>query len=311
MIIQVEGLVKDYGSFRAVDTISFTVEEGEIFGIVGPNGAGKTTTVECLIGLRKPTAGRVSVLGLDPQKDGYALRERIGVQLQTSTLPSRMKVGEALSFFASFYEKAVPSLESLLEQVGLAEKKNRYFQGLSGGEKQRLFIALALVNDPQVIFLDELTTGLDPRGRRHMWSLVEDLKKQGKTILLTTHFMEEIQRLADRVAILSGGKILAMGTPQELIAAYGGTPRLILHLRPGEDPERLLPGKAWQKVSHEDGGPLKAILPLKDMREAAQVMHQLLATDMDFQALELQQPSMEDVYLNLTGRPLEVENSHA
>ncbi|MDI3270083.1 MAG: ABC transporter ATP-binding protein [Bacillota bacterium] len=307
MIIQVEGLVKEYGSFRAVDGVSFEVEEGEIFGIVGPNGAGKTTTVECLIGLRQPTQGRLSVLGLDPQKDRYALRERIGVQLQAATLPSQMKVREALTFFASFYERTNPALPSLLDLVGLAEKRDRYLQGLSGGEKQRLFIALALVNDPQVIFLDELTTGLDPRGRRHMWSVVENLKQQGKTILLTTHFMEEMQRLADRVAVLSGGKILALGTPQELIARYGGSPRLVLHLHPGQDPDRLLPGRAWEKVQTEEEAPLQAILPLQDMREAAQVLHELLQTDTDFQSLQLQQPSMEDVYLNLTGKPLEVE----
>lgn len=304
-VVEVENLVKVYGPVRAVDGISFTVEKGEVFGLVGPNGAGKTTTVECLLGLRHPTSGRLAVLGLDPHKDARALRELIGAQLQSATLPGRMRVREALHLFAGLYRKRVEPLDALLHRVGLEGKAHLYFEALSGGEKQRLFIALALVNDPEVVFLDELTTGLDPRGRRQIWSLIETLKLEGKTVLLTSHFMEEVQRLADRVAVLSGGRILALGTPQELIARYGGTPRLVLHLRPGQNPGGLPAHRPWE--IWREGEAVKAILKVGDAREAAWAIHELVEKGVEFQALELQQPDLEDVYLNLTGKPMEGE----
>ena len=193
-IVQVEGLRKTYGATVAVDEVSFEVHEGEIFGMVGPNGAGKTTTIECLEGLRKPDQGTIRVLGVDPQREGQTLCLRVGMQLQQSNLPDRMKVWEALDLYASFYPKAADWKE-LLAQLGLEEKRNTPFSKLSGGQKQRLFIALALLPDPQLVFLDELTTGLDPQARHAIWDLVRDVRGRGKTVLLTTHFMEEAERL--------------------------------------------------------------------------------------------------------------------
>src|SRR5512143_2805314 len=215
-IVQVGGLRKTYGTSVAVDEVSFEVQEGEIFGMVGPNGAGKTTIIECLEGLRKPSDGTLRVLGVDPVQENQVIRERVGMQLQQSNLPDRMKVWEALDLYASFYPQTV-DWRVLISQLGLDEKRNTPFAKLSGGQKQRLFLALALLPDPQLVFLDELTTGLDPQGRHAIWDLVREVRARGKTVLLTTHFMEEAERLCDRVAILDHGKIVALDTPAGLI----------------------------------------------------------------------------------------------
>jgi len=215
-IVHVEGLRKTYGATVAVEDVSFEVYAGEIFGMVGPNGAGKTTTIECLEGLRKPDGGTIRVLDVDPQRESHILRERTGIQLQQSNLPDRMKIWEALDLYASFYPKAA-DWEKLLAQLGLEEKRNAPFAKLSGGQKQRLFIAQALLPDPQLVFLDELTTGLDPQARHAIWDLVRDVRAQGKTVFLTTHFMEEAERLCDRVAVLDHGRIVALDTPAALI----------------------------------------------------------------------------------------------
>src|SRR5512134_3011272 len=219
-VIQVSHLRKAYGATVAVEDISFTVGRGEIFGMVGPNGAGKTTTVECLEGQRQPDGGLVRVLTLDPRQAGRQLRERIGVQLQESNLHDRIKVWEAMDLFASFYRRPV-DWRSLLAQLGLTEKSQTPFGKLSGGQKQRLFIALALLNDPEVLFLDELTTGLDPQVRHAMWDLVRAIRERGKTVFLTTHFMEEAERLCDRVAIVDHGKVIAIDTPRNLVRSLG------------------------------------------------------------------------------------------
>ena len=194
-VIQVAGCRKTYGSTVAVDDVSFDVLDGEIFGLIGPNGAGKTTTMECVEGLRRPDRGTISVLGLDPVRDVYQLQERIGVQLQQAQLQKRIKVWEAVDLWASLYRKKPVDGDRLLEQLGLADKRNAWFMTLSGGQKQRLFIALALINDPDVVFLDELTTGLDPQARRAIWELVRGIRERGKTVFLTTHLMEEAERL--------------------------------------------------------------------------------------------------------------------
>src|SRR5512136_1647323 len=228
-IVQVEGLHKVYGATVAVEDVSFEVKEGEIFGMVGPNGAGKTTTIECLEGLRKPDAGTVRVLGADPQQAGQTLCLRAGMQLQQSNLPDRMKVREALDLYASFYPNPV-DWEELLTQLGLEEKRNAAFSKLSGGQKQRLFIALALLPDPQLVFLDELTTGLDPQARHAIWDLVRDMRRRGKTVILSTHFMEEAERLCDRVAILDRGKIVALDTPASLIRSLGAEERVVFNV---------------------------------------------------------------------------------
>ena len=225
-IVVKDNLRKVYGDVVAVDDISFEVHEGEIFGMVGPNGAGKTTTIECIEGLRRPDGGTVQVLGMDPQRDGYDLRQHIGVQLQEAALPHRIKVWEAMDLFASFYRRSV-DWHSLLEQLGLSEKHDASFINLSGGQKQRLFIALALVNDPDLVFLDELTTGLDPQARRAMWDLVQGIRERGKTVFLTTHYMEEAERLCDRVAIIDHGRIVALDTPENLIHSLGAENRVI------------------------------------------------------------------------------------
>src|SRR6202020_1740350 len=215
-VIQVSAVRKTYGSTVAVDDVSFEVDEGEIFGLIGPNGAGKHTTLEGIEGLRTPDRGAISVLGLDPFNDVYRLQKRIGVQLQQAQLQKRIKVWEAVDLWASLYPNAVDG-DRLLEQLGLSNKRNAWFMTLSGGQKQRLFIALALINDPEVVFLDELTTGLDPQSRRAIWDLVRGIREHGKTVFLTTHLMEEAERLCDRVAVIEHGRIIAIDRPQNLI----------------------------------------------------------------------------------------------
>src|SRR3954454_938686 len=219
VVVQVEGIRKTYGRAVAVDGVSFEVRQGEIFGLIGPNGAGKTTTMECVEGLRRPDRGSISVLGLDPVRHAYKLQNRIGVQLQEAQLQKRIKVHEVVSLWASLYEQPIDGAR-LLEQLGLGEKRQSWFMTLSGGQKQRLFIALALINDPELVFLDELTTGLDPQARRTIWELVRGIRARGKTVFLTTHLMEEAERLCDRVAIIDKGRIVDIATPAELVARH-------------------------------------------------------------------------------------------
>jgi ABC-2 type transport system ATP-binding protein len=216
-IIQVFGIRKTYGRTVAVDDVSFEVGEGEIFGLIGPNGAGKTTTMECIEGLRRPDRGTISVLGFDPLRDVYKLQDRIGVQLQQAQLQKRIKVWEAVDLWASLYRKKAIDAEHLLEQLGITDKREAWFMNLSGGQKQRLFIALALINDPEVVFLDELTTGLDPQSRRAIWDMVRSIRDRGKTVFLTTHLMEEAERLCDRVAIIEHGRIIDVDSPNRLV----------------------------------------------------------------------------------------------
>ena len=218
--IVIRNLRKHYGKHLAVDDVSLEVHPGEIFGLVGPNGAGKTTTMECVEGIRAPDAGTISVLGLDPVRNASALQERIGVQLQQAQLQKRIKVWEAVHLWSSLYQKQTQNGDALLEQLGLGEKRNAWFMTLSGGQKQRLFIALALINDPEVVFLDELTTGLDPQARRTIWELVRDIRTRGRTVFLTTHLMEEAERLCDRVAIIERGRVIDIGSPAALVARH-------------------------------------------------------------------------------------------
>jgi ABC-2 type transport system ATP-binding protein len=215
----VRGIRKTYGATVAVDDVSFDVREGEIFGVIGPNGAGKTTTMECVEGLRKPDRGTISVLSLDPRRDARALQNRVGVQLQQAQLQKRIKVWEAVDLWASLYPRAVNG-DALLDRLGLADKRNAWFMTLSGGQKQRLFIALALIHDPEVVLLDELTTGLDPQARRAIWEMVRGIRERGKTVLLTTHLMEEAERLCDRVAIIERGRVIDAGTPGDLVRRH-------------------------------------------------------------------------------------------
>lgn len=218
-VISVSHLAKAYGSTVAVDDVSLEVNEGEIFGLIGPNGAGKTTTMECVQGLRKADRGAISVLGLDPRRDASALRKRIGVQYQEAQLQKRIKVWEAIDLWSSLYPRVVDS-DELLAGLGLEAKRNAWFMSLSGGQKQRLFIALALIHDPEVVFLDELTTGLDPQARRAIWSLITGMRERGKTVFLTTHLMEEAERLCDRVGIIEHGRLIEIGAPTELVERH-------------------------------------------------------------------------------------------
>jgi len=242
-VVVLDNLLKSYGDLRAVDGVSFEVRRGEVFGMVGPNGAGKTTTIECLEGLRHPSEGSARVLDLDPQRDGYELRERIGVQLQQSSLPDRLRVREVLDLFAAFYRHPL-DWRPILDDLGLGDKASAPFAKLSGGQKQRLFIALALVNDPEIVFLDELTTGLDPQARRAMWDLVKRIRDRGKTVFLTTHYMEEAEELCDRVAVMDRGRIVALDTPQNLIASLEAENRITFSVDGPLDlaPFRALPG---------------------------------------------------------------------
>jgi ABC-2 type transport system ATP-binding protein len=224
-VIEVTELHKRYRDTVAVDDVSFAVESGEIFGILGPNGAGKTTTVECVGGLRRPDKGIVNVLGLDPRHDRDELRERVGIQLQESQLPDKLRVGEALDLYASFYRSPADPAE-LLDRLGLAGKRDTPYAKLSGGQKQRLSVALALVGTPRIAILDELTTGLDPNARREVWSLIEDVRDSGVTVLLVTHFMEEAERLCDRLAVIDKGRVVALDTPAGLAARTGGEQRV-------------------------------------------------------------------------------------
>jgi ABC-2 type transport system ATP-binding protein len=299
-IVQVEHLRKVYGSTVAVDDVSFEVYQGEIFGMVGPNGAGKTTTVECIEGLRQPDGGHIRVLGLDPHHDGYALRARIGIQLQESVLQDRMKVWEALDLFASFYPRSV-DWEPLLEQLGLAEKRNTPFAKLSGGQKQRLFIALALVHDPEIVFLDELTTGLDPQARRAMWDLVRQIRGRGKTVFLTTHFMEEAERLCDRVAIMDRGRIIALDTPENLIRMLGVENRVVFTVDGAFELERL---SKLSDVTRVETIGERVIVYGRGDGLVGEVVNALTTSGTRFRDLRTEQPNLEDVFLALTGREM-------
>jgi ABC-2 type transport system ATP-binding protein len=302
-IVQVQSLRKTYGATVAVDDISFEVNKGEIFGMVGPNGAGKTTTIECLEGLRKPDAGTVRVLGMDPRQESRSLRECTGMQLQQSNLPDRMRVWEALDLYASFYPKAVDWKELIL-QLGLEEKCKTPFGKLSGGQKQRLFIALALLPDPQLVFLDELTTGLDPQARHAIWDLVREVHARGKTVLLTTHFMEEAERLCDRVAILDHGRIVALDTPAALVRSLGAEERIVFST---DKPlpvgfEKGLSGEVWVENQGQ-----WVVIHGKNHRKVplvSEVVNLLGSQGIPFRDLRTEQPNLEDVFLNLTGREM-------
>ena len=299
-VVQVAAIRKTYGSTVAVDEISFDVYEGEIFGLIGTNGAGKTTTMECVEGLRKPDRGAISVLGLDPIRNAYALQNRIGVQLQEAQLQKRIKVREAVGLWASLYDKPVDGTR-LLEQLGLSDKREAWFMTLSGGQKQRLFIALALINDPEVVFLDELTTGLDPQARRAIWELVRGIRGRGKTVFLTTHLMEEAERLCDRVAIIDHGLIVDVGTPAELVLRHCPERSVFVTADDPAAMERLgsLPGVA---SIASDG----ACLTIRGSGTnlVTQVIAGLAEHRIRVDDFRTEVPTLEDVFLKLTGHSI-------
>ena len=310
-IVKVEELSKIYGKTNAVDGISFEVQEGEIFGMVGPNGAGKTTTIECIEGLRQADGGQIRVLGLDPVKQERQLRPLLGIQLQQAHLPDNLKVWEALDLYSSFYDRTV-NWEDLISRLGLVEKRNTAFRKLSGGQQQRLFVALALLNDPQLIFLDELTTGLDPHARHAIWDLVRDVRERGKTVFLTTHYMEEAERLCDRVAIMVAGKIVALDTPANLIAGLNISERIIFSVSGSQSTLGLgnLPGVTRVEIL---GNKTVVYGRTNGSRNATpivtEVVNALTAARVQFSDLRTEYPDLEDVFLTLTGRRLREERS--
>jgi ABC-2 type transport system ATP-binding protein len=297
-VIEVTGLVKRYGARVALDGVSFGVERGEVFGIVGPNGAGKTTAVECVAGLRRPDGGTVRVLGLDPRTDGPVLRRRVGVQLQESQLPELIRVGEALRLYASFYPRP-RDWRGLLDEWGLADHRDARFGTLSGGQRQRLFIALALVGDPEVAILDELTTGLDPQARRATWQLVRQIRAAGVTVLLVSHFMEEVEALCDRVAIVDGGRIVATDTPAGLVAGARIEQRMRFRPMAPLD-ESGLAGLPGVRAVSRDGDQVvvSGTGDFADAVTAALARQQVLVAN-----LRIDEHCLDDAYLALTGRP--------
>jgi ABC-2 type transport system ATP-binding protein len=299
-VIQVSGIRKTYGSTVAVSDVSFEVSEGEIFGLIGPNGAGKTTTMECVEGVRRPDRGAISILGLDPFRDVYQLQNRIGVQLQQAQLQKRIKVWEAVDLWASLYSNPVDG-DRLLEQLGLTNKRNAWFMNLSGGQKQRLFIALALINDPEVVFLDELTTGLDPQSRRAIWELVRGIRERGKTVFMTTHLMEEAERLCDRVAIIEHGKIIDMGSPDELVRRHCPERTVVLATADALAEEHLRAIPLVETVTRQDSRFTIQGRGEDFVTEVIQCLSENRIRVTDFRTVL---PSLEDVFLKVTGHSI-------
>ena len=300
-IIQVEDLYKSYGDVEAVRGVSFAVQEGEVFGLLGPNGAGKTSCVEILEGLRTADRGRVRVCGLDPETSGERFKEKIGAVLQSTSLPDKLRVKEAIELFAQFYRKRA-NTDDLLRRFQLDEKRTAFYSHLSGGQKQRLALAMALVNDPEVVFLDEPTAGLDPQVRREIYDIIEELKRGKKTVLLTTHYIEEAERLCDRVAIVDHGRVIAQGTPRELKQRSAGTTRIEVRLaRP------LTDGMLGRLEGVADCREFDGTFVLHSVRPPQTIValvKQLEAENNELQSLEMYSPSLEDVFIELTGRRL-------
>ncbi|MFZ0737226.1 MAG: ABC transporter ATP-binding protein [Candidatus Acidiferrales bacterium] len=284
-----------------MDEVSFEVNDGEIFGLIGPNGAGKTTTMECIEGLRTPDRGGISVLGLDPFKDVYKLQDRIGVQLQQAQLQKRIKVWEAVDLWASLYQKKAIDAERLLEQLGLVEKRDAWFMNLSGGQKQRLFIALALINDPEVVFLDELTTGLDPQSRRAIWELVRGIRERGKTVFLTTHLMEEAERLCDRVAIIEHGRIIDIDTPESLVNRHCPERSVVLSTDDLTAIERF---RAIPRVEAVTCSGSQFTIRGRGNDLVTEVIHCLSENRIQVTDFRTILPNLEDVFLKLTGHSM-------
>ncbi|WP_219414558.1 ABC transporter ATP-binding protein [Pseudonocardia nigra] len=299
-VIEVSQLHKRYRDHVAVQDVSFSVAEGEIFGILGPNGAGKTTTVECVAGLRAADGGALSVLGLDPQRDRTDLRRVLGVQLQASELPEKLRVAEAVRLYASFYPDPGDP-DELIERWGLGPKRNAAFGALSGGQKQRLSIVLALVGNPRVAILDELTTGLDPQARRDTWAAIEQIRDAGVTVVLVTHFMEEAERLCDRIAVIDGGRVVALDTPAGLVAGAGGGQRL--RFRPSHPFDHALLTALPEVEAVRRTGPHVEVTGTGQLLHAvtsALARHQVVPAD-----LRMEQATLDDAFVALTGRPAE------
>ncbi len=300
-VIKVESLVKKYGKFTAVDGISFNINKGEIFAFLGPNGAGKTTTVESLECLKTPTSGSVNILGYDVRKDEMKIKAKIGVLPQSFSTYDWLTVWENINYFGQMYPKHA-DIDRLINMFGLKEKRNSLFKDLSGGLKQRVGIAIALINDPEIVFLDEPTTGLDPKARRDVWAAIKELKSHGKTVLLTTHYMDEAYYLADRICIIHRGKIIAEGTSEDLINKHGGGNTLIIRECSPEALEHLSREVPASKIIGND---LQASLPdgngMESIIKAVSVIN---GDKLSCKEIYVKKSSLEDVFLNLTGEAL-------
>ncbi len=302
-IIKVEHLVKSYGVIKAVNDISFQVIRGEAFGMLGPNGAGKTTTAEIIEGLRQADSGRVSVLGLNIAKVPAKIKQRIGIQLQAPSLLPLVTVQEILQLFASFYKQSIP-IDDILELLALKESRKILVKNLSGGQQQRLSVAMALINNPDIAFLDEPTTGLDPQARRSLWSVIDDMRKKGKTIFITTHYMEEAERLCDRVAIIDHGQIIAMDSPKKLISTHFKESAIQFELEPAP-PEVVLqtfPGATQVMVNNSDVIVYSNNIPTT-MSAILKYAEKINLTD-KLKDLYVREATLEDVFLKLTGRKI-------
>jgi ABC-2 type transport system ATP-binding protein len=295
--VEVSGLRKTYGTTVAVDDVSFSVNQGEIFGILGPNGAGKTTTVECVIGLRTPDAGMIRVMGLDPRVDRDALHAMVGVQLQSSALPAQLRVGEILDLFHSFYRDPV-NLEEIVEALDLGDKRGSFYRSLSGGLKQRLSIALALIGRPRVAVLDEMTTGLDPQARRDTWGLIEAVRDRGVTILLVTHYMDEAERLCDRVALFDRGKVVAIDPPEDLADRAGAAKRV--RFTPSAPFEDRLLTRLPEVTSVEHDGEHVVVTGSGELANV--VILTLASAGVTATDVHLDSANLEDAFVALTGR---------
>jgi ABC-2 type transport system ATP-binding protein len=296
--IVVEDLVKTYGKLRAVDGVSFSVAAGEVFSLLGPNGAGKTTTTEIIEGLREPDAGRVEVLGFDVRRDRQQIKQRIGLQLQTTALFQKLTVREIVALFGSFFAHSLPP-DEVIALVNLEEKRSTRSKELSGGQRQRLAVAIALVNDPEIVFLDEPTTGLDPQARRRMWEVIENLRSRGKTVFLTTHYMEEAERLCDRVAVMDQGKLIALGSPRALISRHFEHTALEFPTIAALDQAELLRLPAVESATVEQNTTLySSNVP----RTIGALLEAVGDHNAELAALNVRQATLEDVFLKLTGR---------
>lgn len=299
VIVDVQNLFKRYGAITAVDHVSFQVNRGEIFGILGPNGAGKTTTLEMIEGLRVPDGGTAVVDGIDVRRDPRGVRARIGVQLQEAAFFDRLTVEETLQLFGS-YQRTMVAPETVIDRLQLQDKRRSWVMNLSGGQRQRLSIAVALINDPRIVFLDEPTTGLDPQARRNLWEVIASLRGEGRTVVLTTHYMEEAQRLCDRVAIMDHGRIVALDTPRTLIRTHAPRTTVALTVLEGEVGYASLPG-----VRHVEVANGEVVLSSTDpMQTVYALMESSRAGQIGFHQLRVEDATLEDVFLHLTGRRL-------
>jgi len=306
-VVSCAAVSRNFGSFTALEDVSFEVREGEVFGVVGPNGAGKTTLLNCMEGLDRPSSGRVEVLGFDPVRDQHSLAQQIGVQLQSAALPPRLTVQDALELYSAFYERPRPWRE-LLTDLGIKDKVNARVDRLSGGERQRVFVALALINRPRLAFLDELTTALDPQSRRNMWDTVEHVRDGGATVVLTTHYMEEAERLCDRVAIIDHGRLVALDTVTSLIQQHAGdtTAKLILSASPSAEFDlNGVPGVTSARTEGRE-------LTIRGAADGLQgVLAALAAHRITVTSMSTTTPGLEDVFLALTGRHITTEEQAA